>query len=120
GLAHMRAACVQQLRHLRLVGVTVEPRLHCLRRNRHLAQRQRGRKYLDEEGFHQAFAGARAIAREAEASPSSHRDKMAFCEALFVIRENNGAVASTAVHSAPSLATRHESYKNVYQPKISR
>src|SRR5262249_57085296 len=53
-LEHMVAARAQKLRHLRLVGVTVELRLHRLRRNRHLAQRKPGRKNLDQNRFHHA------------------------------------------------------------------
>ncbi len=52
GLAHMRAARAQQLRHARHIGGTVEPGRNVLRRRRHLAERKRGGENLDEERFH--------------------------------------------------------------------
>jgi hypothetical protein len=52
GLAHMRAARVQQLRHLLLVSHAIELRLHRLRRGRDLTERKRGGEDLNEERFH--------------------------------------------------------------------
>ena len=52
-LAHMGAAVAQDLHHLGLVLHGIEMRLHRLRLSRHFAQRERGRKNLDEDDdFH--------------------------------------------------------------------
>jgi len=52
GLAHVRAARTQQRRHLGLVRLPLEPGGNRLRRRRHLTERKRSRKDLDQEGFH--------------------------------------------------------------------
>ena len=57
GLAHMGAAVAQDLHHLVLVLDRIELRLHRLRLGHDLAERQRGRENLDEDGFHVGTAG---------------------------------------------------------------
>ena len=51
-LAHMGAAGAQDLHHLVLILHRIEMRLHRLRLGHHFAQRQRGRKNLDENHVH--------------------------------------------------------------------
>ena len=53
--AHMGAAGAQGLHHLVLVGHRIEMGLHCLRLNHHFAQRERGRKNLDEDQVHRSL-----------------------------------------------------------------
>ena len=50
--AHMGAPGAQRLDHLVLVGHGIEMGLHCLRLSHHFAQRERGRKNLDEDQVH--------------------------------------------------------------------
>jgi hypothetical protein len=50
--AHMGAAGAQGLHHLVLVGHGIEMGLPCLRLSHHFAQRERGRKDLDEDQVH--------------------------------------------------------------------
>ena len=57
GLAHVRAAGAQQPRDLLLIARAVELRLHRVRRGRHLTERKRHRKDLDEERFHRGLKG---------------------------------------------------------------
>ncbi len=52
GLAHMAAACAQELANPRLIGGAVEPGHDRVRRRGHLAERQRSREHLDQQGFH--------------------------------------------------------------------
>ena len=77
GLAHMGAAGLQQLGHLRLVLRAVELGFDRIRRGRDLTERQRGREHLDEEGFHLAWRMLEPRGGMS-ASPLSHRYKMAF------------------------------------------
>ena len=65
GLAHMRAARTQQRRHLGLVRLPLELGRNRLRRRRHLTERKRSRKDLDQERFHR---GGPAERDEAELS----------------------------------------------------
>ena len=52
GLAHMGAACAQELRDLLLILRAIELGLHRLRCGRDLTERQRSGKDLSEDGFH--------------------------------------------------------------------
>ena len=54
-LEHVRAAGVKELRDLRLIPVAVELRLHGVGRRHHLAQREGGGEYLDENCFHRTL-----------------------------------------------------------------
>src|SRR5215470_12708005 len=58
GLAHMRAARVQQLRDLLLVSHAIELRLHRVRRGGYRTKRESRRKDFYEDGFH----GGKALA----------------------------------------------------------
>ena len=51
-LAHMRAARVHKLRDLLLISLTIELRLHGVRRGGHLTERKSRGKDFDENGFH--------------------------------------------------------------------
>jgi hypothetical protein len=53
GLAHMRAARAQQLGNLFLIAGAVELRLHRVGCGGDLTERERGRKYFDEDRFHE-------------------------------------------------------------------
>ena len=65
GLAHMRAARLQELHHLRLILDPIELGFDLVRRGGHLAQRERGGENLDEEGVHWgAVTGRGACGRE--------------------------------------------------------
>ena len=48
----MGAALAQELSHNRLIRDTIKPGCNRLGRRRHLTERKRGGKYLDQEGFH--------------------------------------------------------------------
>ena len=62
GLAHVGAAVAQDLHDFGPILHQVEMRLNRLRLRRHLAQRQRSRENLDEDGFHLGNVGrARAL-----------------------------------------------------------
>ena len=50
----MGAAGAQELRHRALIRNAIEPGGNFIRRRRHLTERQRGSKYLDQESFHGA------------------------------------------------------------------
>ena len=60
GLAHVGAAVAQDLHHFDPILHRVEMRLHRLRLRRHLAQSQRSREDLDEDGFHLGNVSRRA------------------------------------------------------------
>jgi hypothetical protein len=55
GLAHMRAARVQQLCDLLLITHAIELRLHRVRRRRYLTKCKSRRENFDEDGFHRGW-----------------------------------------------------------------
>src|SRR5262249_23495126 len=96
GLERARAAGAQELGHLRLVLVAVEPGLERVRRGDDLTKRQGGGKDFDQERFHRTLRKLETL-RETLAAQDLGRDgagggiggtKRAFWRVLFPRREN--------------------------------
>src|SRR6516165_7245314 len=112
GFAHMGAARAQELRHSRLIRDTIKPGCNRLRRRRHLTERKRSGKHLDEDSFHDR---AEARVKDSRLLGVNHRYKMAFCGAWFLpgaiivamIRAGCDTSATIARNRTRSVRTAH-------------